>query len=250
MPRPSRFSSEVRERAVRVVVEQTPAHDSPWAAIRSIAEKIGRHSDTLRKRVRDHERTVGHRPGPTAADSTADRSAGGLHRRPSCRVRRRSDVHRPADRFSERTPTAPVPPSRAGARRGRNGRRGCSRRPSWRGSRACGGSAPGMRGGSSRATASRSPAARWPGCFARGACRACAAGGARTRRSRSWPRTHPTIWCSGTTPPRGRISAGWPISRTSRRDGASSASPAASATAATRTPPRSPRRSTGGTRPK
>jgi len=38
MPRSSRFSPEVRERAVRMVVEQTPAHDSQWAAIRSIAE--------------------------------------------------------------------------------------------------------------------------------------------------------------------------------------------------------------------
>lgn len=64
-----------------------------------------------------------------------------------------------------------------------------------------------------------------PGCFARGACRACAGGGACARRSRIWPRTAPTIWSSGTSPPRGRIGAGWPISRTSRRGGASSSSP-------------------------
>ncbi len=66
MPRPSRLSPEVRERAVRIVVEQTPTHDSPWAAIRSIGEKMGCHSDG----VRDHERTVEHRPGPTAADQS------------------------------------------------------------------------------------------------------------------------------------------------------------------------------------
>jgi transposase len=68
MPRPSRFSPEVRERAVRMVVEQTAAHDSQWAAIRSIAEKMGCHSETLRHWVREHERVAGQRPGPTAAD--------------------------------------------------------------------------------------------------------------------------------------------------------------------------------------
>lgn len=70
MPRPSRLSPEVRERAGRIVVEQTPTHDSPWAAIRSIGEKMGCHSETLRTEVRDHERSVGHRPGPTAADQS------------------------------------------------------------------------------------------------------------------------------------------------------------------------------------
>jgi len=68
MPGPSRLSPEVRERAVRIVVEHTQSHDSPRAAIRSIAEKMGCHSETLRTGIRDHERTVGHRPGPTVAE--------------------------------------------------------------------------------------------------------------------------------------------------------------------------------------
>ncbi len=46
MPRPSRFSPEVRERAVRMVVEHRAAHDSQWAAITSIAEKIGCTAET------------------------------------------------------------------------------------------------------------------------------------------------------------------------------------------------------------
>ena len=68
MPRATRFSPEVRERAVRMVGEQTPAHPSQWAAIRSIAEKIGCTPETLRSWIRRHERDTGLRPGLTTAD--------------------------------------------------------------------------------------------------------------------------------------------------------------------------------------
>ncbi len=68
MPRPSQCAPEVRVRAVRMVREQTPAHGSQWAAIRSIAEKLGCHPETLRNWLRAHERDTGQRPGPTTAD--------------------------------------------------------------------------------------------------------------------------------------------------------------------------------------
>jgi transposase-like protein len=42
-----------------MVVEQAAAHDSQWAAIRSIAEKIGCHRETPRNWVREHERAAG-----------------------------------------------------------------------------------------------------------------------------------------------------------------------------------------------
>ena len=52
MTRASRFSPEVRERAVRMVFEHASAHASQWAAITSIAEKIGCAAETLRSWVR------------------------------------------------------------------------------------------------------------------------------------------------------------------------------------------------------
>ena len=68
MTRASRFSPEVRERAVRMVVEHEAAHDSQWAAITSIAEKIGCTAETLRKWVRQAERDQGRRPGLTTEE--------------------------------------------------------------------------------------------------------------------------------------------------------------------------------------
>src|SRR5499426_229132 len=68
MARPSRFSPEVRARAVRMVVEHETAHDSQWAAITSIAEKIGCTAETLRKWVRQAERDAGQRPGLTTEE--------------------------------------------------------------------------------------------------------------------------------------------------------------------------------------
>ena len=63
MGRPSGFSPEVRERAVRLVLAQQDAHDSQWAAIESIAGKIGCTAETLRKWVRQRERDDGQRAG-------------------------------------------------------------------------------------------------------------------------------------------------------------------------------------------
>jgi transposase len=65
MGRQSKFPAEMRERAVRLVYEQQPAHESQWAAIVSIAEKMGCSAEALRKWVRQSERDTGHRPGLT-----------------------------------------------------------------------------------------------------------------------------------------------------------------------------------------
>src|SRR5215813_11852990 len=70
MTRPSRFSPEVRERAVRMVFEHQDKHESQWAAIVSIAEKIGCSAETLRHWVRQAERDAGRRPGLTTDERT------------------------------------------------------------------------------------------------------------------------------------------------------------------------------------
>ena len=69
MPRRSRFSPEVRERAIRLVQEHVQAYPSQWAAISSIAQKIGCSGETLRAWVRQAERDGGQRPGLTTAET-------------------------------------------------------------------------------------------------------------------------------------------------------------------------------------
>ena len=65
MARPSKYSPEVRERAVRMVRDQTGEHASQWATIEAVAPKLGCTSETLRRWVRQAERYGGRRPGVT-----------------------------------------------------------------------------------------------------------------------------------------------------------------------------------------
>ena len=68
MNKSTRYSSEVRERAVRLVFEHQGEHASQWAAIGSIASKIGCTPETLRKWVRRAERDQGLRSGMTSSE--------------------------------------------------------------------------------------------------------------------------------------------------------------------------------------
>ncbi len=63
-----RYSPEIRERAVRMVLEQQKEHSSQWAAIQSIASKLGCTSETLRRWVRQAERDQSIRNGMTSDD--------------------------------------------------------------------------------------------------------------------------------------------------------------------------------------
>ncbi len=65
MGRQSEFPAEMRERAVRLVFKQQDQHASQWAAIVSIAEKMGCSTEALRKWVRQAQRDTGQRPGLT-----------------------------------------------------------------------------------------------------------------------------------------------------------------------------------------
>ncbi len=68
MNRLARYAPEVRERAVRMVLEHQSEYSSQWAVIGAVAAKIGCQPETLRIWVRQAERNQGLRPGPTTDD--------------------------------------------------------------------------------------------------------------------------------------------------------------------------------------
>ncbi|MGB5178216.1 MAG: transposase, partial [Gammaproteobacteria bacterium] len=68
MNKQTRYSPEIRERAVRMVFEHQADYDSQWATLNSIAGKIGCTAETLRKWVRRAERDQGLRDGLTTSD--------------------------------------------------------------------------------------------------------------------------------------------------------------------------------------
>ena len=68
MDRRTRYSPEVRERAVRLVFEHEGAYSSQWSAIVSIAEKFGCTAETLRRWVRRVETDEGRRSGLTTVE--------------------------------------------------------------------------------------------------------------------------------------------------------------------------------------
>src|SRR5665647_3706739 len=64
-----RYPAEVRERAVRLVMEHRGEYQTEWAAITSIAQKCGMTAETLRKWVRQTEVDGGRRPGVSSEEA-------------------------------------------------------------------------------------------------------------------------------------------------------------------------------------
>jgi transposase len=95
MARPGRFSPKVRERAVRMMFEHTQDHASQWAAITSIAEKIGCAAETLWSWVRRAERDDGRRPGLT----TDERARFKQLERKNVELRRANEILRLASAY-------------------------------------------------------------------------------------------------------------------------------------------------------
>jgi len=69
MSRKSRYSPEFRERAVHMLLEQQSEYTSQWAAMTSIAGKVGCTAETLHKWVRQTEINQGKRAGMTSTES-------------------------------------------------------------------------------------------------------------------------------------------------------------------------------------
>ena len=68
MTKTNKFSPEVRERAVRMVQEHRGEYPSLWAAIESIAPKIGCVPQTLNEWVKRHQIDTGAREGITTSE--------------------------------------------------------------------------------------------------------------------------------------------------------------------------------------
>nr|WP_315739714.1 IS3 family transposase [Escherichia coli] len=96
MTKNTRFSPEVRQRAVRMVLESQGEYDSQWAAICSIAPKIGCTPETLRVWVRQHERDTG---GGDGGLTTVERQRLKELERENRELRRSNDILRQASAY-------------------------------------------------------------------------------------------------------------------------------------------------------
>jgi transposase-like protein len=68
MTKATRYPPELRERAMRLVREHRDEHPSEWAAIESVAKKLGMTPETLRKWLRREEIDRRERPGVTSGE--------------------------------------------------------------------------------------------------------------------------------------------------------------------------------------
>jgi len=95
MNKSNKFSPEVRERAVRLVQEHRGEYPSLWAAVESIAPKIGCVPQTLLEWIKRAEVDAGERPGTTTAEAQRLKDL----ERENKELRRANDILRTASAF-------------------------------------------------------------------------------------------------------------------------------------------------------
>jgi len=95
MARPSRYSREFRERAVRLVADARAEHEHEWTAITSVAGKLGVSGETVRKWVRQAQVDAGARSGTTTEESAEIKRL----RRENAELRRANEILKAASAF-------------------------------------------------------------------------------------------------------------------------------------------------------
>ena len=107
MTKATRYPPELRERAKRLVREHRDEHPSEWAAIQSVAGKLGMTAETLRKWVRRDEIDRRQRPGVTSGERERIREL----ERENRELRRANEILKAASAFFAREldPRLPKP---------------------------------------------------------------------------------------------------------------------------------------------
>lgn len=98
MGRATQYPPELRERAMRLVREHRDEHPSEWAAIQSVAGKLGMTAETLRKWVRRDEIDQHRRPGVTSSERERIREL----ERENRELRRANEILKAASAFFAR----------------------------------------------------------------------------------------------------------------------------------------------------
>ncbi len=95
MPTNGKYPDELRERAVRMVLDHGHEYGSQWEAICSVAEKLGPKAETVRLWVRQAERDTGLRPGSTSEELVELKRL----KRENAELRRANDILKAAAHF-------------------------------------------------------------------------------------------------------------------------------------------------------